>query len=329
MQQRAELARTHQLNNEKNMISIVTTLYYSELYVKSFYERIRETVLKITPDYEIIFVNDGYTDNALILAAEIVNRDSNVKLIELSRNFGHHKAIMTGLAHAKGEYVFLIDVDLEEEPELLSTFWEEMNKSTGVDVVYGIQEYRKGDFAEKITGKIFYKSFNYFSDIKVPENFITARLMTFDYCQALLGFKEQELFLGGLWMAAGFNQRGVYVKKHATSPSSYTFGKRLRLFLNSVTSFSDAPLLAVFNLGIVITSTSFLFALYWIIRKVVFGNYLEGWTTLMVSIWFLSGIIIFCLGLVGLYVARIFMEVKNRPYTIIKKIHRNESGRDC
>jgi putative glycosyltransferase len=140
-------------------LSIVTTLYYSAPYIEEFYERICKAARKITDDIEVIFVNDGSPDNAFQKAISLCEKDKIAKVIDLSRNYGHHKAIMTGLAHADGDLVFLIDCDLEEKPEYLETFYREM-VSSGADVVYGIQEIRKGGVREKITGAVYWKLFN-------------------------------------------------------------------------------------------------------------------------------------------------------------------------
>ena len=142
-------------------LSIVTTLYKSSPYIDEFYARISKEAQKITDDYEIIFVDDGSPDDSLQKAVALYEKDSKVKVIELSRNFGHHKAIMTGLSHAKGEFVFLIDSDLEEEPELLGKFWEELHKEKELDVVFGVQESRKGGWFEKFTGGLFWKLINF------------------------------------------------------------------------------------------------------------------------------------------------------------------------
>ena len=156
-------------------LSVVTTLYYSSKYIEEFYSRISIEAQKITNNYEIIFVDDGSPDDSLSKSIKLCEKNSHVKVIELSKNFGHHKAIMTGLNHARGDFVFLIDIDLEEEPELLGKFWEELKKNNGIDAVYGTQQIRKGYLFERVSGWFFYKIFNYFSEIKIPKNFLTDR----------------------------------------------------------------------------------------------------------------------------------------------------------
>jgi len=300
-------------------LSIVTTLYKSSLYIDNFYTRISKEIQKITQDYEIIFVDDGSPDDCLQKVVTLYEKDSKVKVIELSRNFGHHKAIMTGLSHAKGEFVFLIDSDLEEEPELLGKFWEELQNSEDLDVVYGVQESRKGGWFERISGDIFYNFFNKISHVNVPRNLITCRLTTQAYNQALVSHNEREIFLAGLWIISGFNQKKITVKKHSHSKTTYSFKHKLSVLFNSLTSFSNFPLKVIFYMGLFISSISFFYIFFIILRKLIFEVTLQGWTSLIVSVWFLGGLILVSIGTIGVYISKIFTETKQRPYTIIRK----------
>jgi len=300
--------------------SIVTTLYCSAPYVEEFYNRVRSEVEKLSSKYEIIFVNDGSPDNSLELAIALHEKDARVKIIDLSRNFGHHKAIMTGLAHATGNLVFLLDSDLEEEPELLGKFYNAM-KDSRADVVYGVQQTRKGNFFERITGNIFYWLINLLSSYPVPLNPITARLMTQNYVANLVKHRDHEIFLVGLWAITGFTQIPFVVKKHWKGDSSYTFRKKISALINAITSFSNKPLVFIFYLGSIIVLVSSLAALYLIVRRIFHGVYLEGWPSLIVSVWLLGGLMIFCVGIVGIYLSKIFIETKQRPYTIIRNIY--------
>jgi putative glycosyltransferase len=303
-------------------LSIVTTLYQSESYIREFYERITKNSDKITDDYEIIFVNDGSPDGSLEQAVALHQQDTRVCVIDLSRNFGHHKAMMTGLSYAKGEYVFLIDVDLEEEPELLKNFWDELMKNDEVDVVYGVQKKRKGNWFEKITGELFYRLINLLSGIGVPKNLVTARLMRKNYVDALVQYREQEIFLAGIWVVTGFNQVGIGIKKHSHSETTYNLTRKIQILINSITSFSNKPLVYIFYMGLIITLFSLFTVLYLVARKLLFGISFEGWTSIVASIWLLGGLIIFSIGVVGIYLSKIFIETKNRPYVSIKKMYR-------
>jgi putative glycosyltransferase len=301
-------------------LSIVTTLYLSAPYLEEFYKRISSEAQKITDDYEIILVNDGSPDNSLEIAVSLFEQDEKVKVIDLSRNFGHYKAIMTGLSQAKGDLVFLIDCDLEEEPELLSSFYE-IKKGSDSDVVYGIQRSRKGGVFERITGNLFYILFNFLSSYPIPSNIITARLMTRRYVASLVEHKDQEVFLDGLWAITGYKQVSALVNKHSKGKSAYNLRRKISIFVNSITSFSNKPLIFIFILGCAILLISGIPAFYLIIRTIFYGDLLAGWPSLIVSIWLLGGLITFCLGIIGIYLSKIFMETKQRPYTVIRETH--------
>lgn len=302
-------------------LSIVATLYQSAPYINEFYARSSAAArMLVGEDFEIILVNDGSPDNSLDLAVKLTEQDSHLIVVDLSRNFGHHKAMMTGLAHAKGNAVFLIDSDLEEDPEWLLSF-EEQLKQEHCDVVYGVQEHRKGNWFERWTGEWFYRFFKDLTGIPLPKNVVTSRLMTRQYVNALLSHQEREIFILGLWYITGFDQRPQVIKKHSTSTSTYTLRKKMSLFVNSITSFSNAPLVIIFYIGVFI----FLFALAYIVYLVTCWLFLvkpmSGWTSVMASIWLLGGMVISFIGVVGIYLSKIFSETKQRPNTIVKHIY--------
>ncbi|MFW9942188.1 MAG: glycosyltransferase family 2 protein [Candidatus Thorarchaeota archaeon] len=302
-------------------ISIVTTMYRSAPYINEFYSRITETVKKITSSYEIIFVNDGSSDNSLEIAKRLFEKDKKIKIIDLSRNFGHHKAIMAGLSYTKGEYVFLTDCDLEDEPELLIDFWNEMKTDKSTYVVFGYQENRKGNIFKKISGNIFYSIFNSMSDVSIHKNPLTIRLMKKKYVDALIMFKESDLYLAGLMELAGFKQKGLAVNRIPKKGTVYTLKKRIGQLITSITSFSSYPLKLIFYIGFTISIISFIFAIYIFVRKLMYNSIVSGWTSVMVSLWFTSGILMMFLGIIGFYLAKIYIQVKNRPLSIIKEIY--------
>jgi len=246
-----------------------------------------------------------------------------VHIIDLSRNFGHHKALMTGLAHARGELVFLIDCDLEEDPAWLSAFHETMNTS-GADVVYGVQESRKGGWVERVAGQIFFSVFNRMLTYPIPANVVTARLMTNRYVKALVSHQERELCLAGLWAITGFEQQPIRVRKGDRGESTYTTRKRVSALANAITSFSNRPLVYIFQIGVAVMALSVVAGGILLYKSLSGEIGVPGWASIMVSIWFLGGLIIFCIGVIGMYLAKIFTEIKQRPYTIV----RAEYGRE-
>ena len=194
-------------------LSIVTCLFHSAPYIEEFYRRISKTAQTITDHYEIIFVNDGSPDNSLEIAISLFEQDEKVKVIDLSRNYQHHKASMTGLEHTRGALVFRIDCDLEEEPELLSTFYEEIKKNPDADVIYGVQKTRKGGVFERQSGSLFYSLFNMLSTDRITPNLTSASISTRRYIQSLLQHKEREVFLPGISAITGFKKVPITVKK--------------------------------------------------------------------------------------------------------------------
>jgi len=302
-------------------LSIVSTLYQSAPHLKEFHQRVSKAAKQLVgDDYEIILVNDGSPDNSLEIATKIVKEDKHVVVVDLSRNFGHHKAIMTGLDYTSGEHIFLIDSDLEEEPEWLLSFSKQLSEEN-CNVVYGIQKTRKGGFFERFSGNWFYQFFNILTGLNLPKNIVTARIMTRNYVDALLLHKEREIFLAGLWHITGFDQRAMIVNKSNTSPTSYSLRHRISLFVNSVTSFSNAPLRMIFYLGVIISSISSIYVAYLVVNRIFGGGALSGWTSVIASVWLLGGLIIAFIGIIGIYLAKIFSETKQRPYTIVKQVY--------
>lgn len=302
-------------------LSIVATLYQSAPYVVDFVQRAEVAAKALVGDeYEIVLVNDGSPDNSLELAVDLCERNTHLVVVDLSRNFGHHKAMMTGLAQAKGELVFLIDSDLEEEPEWLEAFAQQM-KQDRCDVVYGVQERRKGNWFERWSGQWFYRFFKALTGLALPENIVTARLMAKRYVEALLCHQEREVFMAGLWHITGFDQRPQVIKKHNTSETTYTFRRKMSLLVNSVTSFSNAPLVSIFYIGVAISLFALAYIAYLVTHWLFLAKPMSGWTSVMASIWLIGGMVISFIGVVGIYLSKIFSETKQRPYTIVRQIH--------
>src|SRR5262245_42808590 len=251
-------------------LSVVTTMYASAPYLQEFYRRASAAAREITDDYELIFVNDGSPDDSLQRALEFYRADEHVRVIDFARNFGHHKAMMTGLAHARGALGFVLDCDLEEAPELLKPFHLTLLEK-GADVVYGVQRTRHGGLFERMSARTFYLAFNWLSTDPIPENLITARLMTGRYVRALISHRERQTQIAGLWAITGFTQVPLEVDKGRKGDTSYTLRRKVSHLVNAVTSFSDKPLIMIFYVGGLITIISMLAAGYLVVRRVFFG----------------------------------------------------------
>lgn len=305
-------------------LSVVTTLYKSKNFLEIFLKEISSAIETLAiKNFELVFVNDGSPDDSVAYLLERKKDISQIKIIDLSRNFGHHYAIQAGLNYASGEYVFLIDNDLETPPSILVDFFNEIKKDNTLDVVYGYQEARKGNFIEKKAGSIFWVLINKLSDTKIPHNILTERLMTKQYVNELLRLQDANLFIGGMFYWVGFNQKGISVKKRQREgASTYSVKRRAELMLQAITSFSGKPLEWLFYIGITISFFSFLFLVYLAIQKIIHQDEVQlGWTSIVAINVLILGIISTFLGLIGIYIFKIFKQVQGRPNAIIKKIY--------
>lgn len=312
------------MNENSIQLSVVSTLYNSKIFLEKFLEEMLDSIKEIgIVNFELIFVNDGSPDASMSYLLERKNSIPEIKVIDLSRNFGHHYAMQAGLLYASGEFVFLIDNDLETPPNILVDFYTMLRTEPELDVVYAYQEERKGRFVERYFGSIFWKVINKVSDIKIPYNILTERLMRREYVKELLKLNDANLFLGGMFYWVGFNQKGIAVKKgQREGRSTYTLQKRIQLVFEAVTSFSGKPLQWLFYLGVNISLFSILFLIYLIIKKTIYQNDVQlGWTSLIAINILLLGVISTFLGLIGIYIYKIFKQVQGRPNSVIKKIY--------
>ena len=310
-------------------ISIVTTMYRSRTFLDQFLAECLNTLTTLgCESFEIILVNDGSPDDSLEYAIGAQKTIPQLVVVDLSRNFGHHYAIQAGLQQSRGELVFLIDCDLEVPPSILLQFMAKRN-ATGADVVYGYQEARTGGYFKKFSGSLFYSAFNLLSEIKIPANLATERIMTRRYVDALLTLGDRNVFLAGMMSWAGFTQIGVPLeKKPREGASTYTIFRRIKLMVNAVSSFSVLPLSWLFNIGVSITMLSVLYLIYLVGRRILFDDALIGYTSIMGLMALSLGITTSSLGLIGIYLGKIFSQVQNRPAYIIKDIHRRNASVD-
>jgi len=308
-------------------LSVVTMLYRSEPYLREFHRRVIAAAAAVTPRFEIVYVDDGSPDASAAVAREIASADPRVVVVELSRNFGHHPAAVAGLAHARGGRVFILDVDLEEQPEWIGGFAAQMDASRA-DVVYGVSRVRKGTFLRRVLGGAFWKLFNALSDVSVPENPCTVRIMSRRYVDALLTLPDRNLFLAGSYAWLGFRQEPRPVEKGLRrTASTYTARRLVALFIEAVTSFTSYPLRLIFGIGVAIAALALLAGTALAVYKMVRPEAISlGWSSIVVSIWFLGGVVISFLGVIGIYLSKIFNETKGRPLYVVKAVHRGTGG---
>jgi putative glycosyltransferase len=304
-------------------LSIVATLYRSRRFLETFLDECVQALRASgVASFEIVLVSDGSPDDSVAYALQRRQDIPQLVVVDLARNFGHHHAIQAGLYIARGEQVFLIDCDLEVRPAVLAEFIAKQ-KSTGADLVFGYQEARKGGAFEKFSGALFWKGLNALSDVPIPANMLTERLMSRRFIDAFLQMGDYNLFLGGMMVWTGFLQIGLPVaKKQREGRSSYTLVRRLQLMVNAISSFSSKPLTWMFNIGVCITFVSMAYVVYLVFRRIVFGDTLLGFTSMMGLMAISLGIMTTAVGLVGIYLGKVFNQVQRRPTYIVKDIFR-------
>jgi dolichol-phosphate mannosyltransferase len=301
------------------LLSIVSPVYKAENIIDELVRRIKESVSGITPDYEIILVEDGSKDQSWNKIIEHCQIDEKVRGIKLSRNFGQHHAITAGLDCCKGDWIVVMDCDLQDQPEEISKLYEEALK--GFDIVYARRKQRYDSYFKKLTSKIFYKLFAWLSGVPQDGTIANFGIYSSKAIQAVNELREPLRSFATMIKWVGFKSTGIYVE-HAerfAGKSTYNFKKLFQLALDISLSFSDKPLRMTVKLGVIISGSAFLFGLY-NLYKYFTGRITEpGFTSLILSLWFLSGLIIFILGIIGLYLGKVFEGIKERPLYIIEK----------
>lgn len=306
-------------------ISVVTTLYRSERFVREFYKRTKAVLAQLDVDHEIVFVNDGSPDRSFDEAMAVARGDRAVVLVDLSRNFGHHKALMTGLRHATGDLVFVVDSDLEEAPENLGLFYDRLMRTPGIDVVYGVRAQRDEPIVRRWGGKAYYALFNFFSETRLPPEQLLSRLMTRRYVDALVAYGESSLVITPLMAYVGFRQVPCEIQRVFKGSSSYTLAARIALTVRSLTAFSARPLYYIVLLGFLSSLAALGLGLWTLGRYAAVGAGVPGWYSIVLSVWFFGGVTVASIGVVGIYVARVFEEVKARPLTVVRQVHRHDA----
>jgi dolichol-phosphate mannosyltransferase len=302
------------------LLSIVSPVYKAEKIIPLLVERIEKSVSKITTDYELILVEDGGPDNSWSVIEAIVKDNAKIKGIKLSRNFGQHPAIMAGLSHAKGDWIVVMDCDLQDQPEEIGKLY---NKALeGFDVVFAKRNNRQDGFFKKITSKIFSSIFNYLAGTKFDNEIANFGIYHKKVIVSVLNIGDYIKSFPLFVYFSGFKSTAIIVE-HASresGTSSYTFSKLISLAFNTIISYSNKPLKIFVKFGMLISLLSIIGGIVNLILYFDGKIKVSGYSSIIVSIWFLSGIIITVIGVVGIYVGKVFEQTKNRPPFIIDKI---------
>jgi glycosyltransferase involved in cell wall biosynthesis len=303
-------------------LSVVVPVHNESAVLPEFHDIVSEVMNATECAYELIYIDDGSTDDSIDILNSIRSNDDRVAVIELSRNFGKEVALTAGLDHACGDAVIIIDADLQDPPELIHTFLREWR--AGYDVAYGKRIDRRGESKMKIlTAKWFYRVLNYLSDVEIPEDVGDFRLLSRRAVDALLAMPERRRYMKGLYAWIGFPQKSIpYVRQpRAAGVTTWNYWRLWNFALEGITSFSDVPLKVATYLGVATSGFAFIYGLFLLVRTLLWGNPVPGYPSLIIVMLFLGGVQLICLGIIGEYLARTYHETRSRALYFVKGYH--------
>lgn len=302
-------------------ISVIIPIYNEVDTIDTLYQRLTAVVQKVSPSYELLFVNDGSSDTSLEKLKALHQKDKKVHIVSFSRNFGHQNAVSAGIDFCTGDAAVIIDADLQDPPELIPQLVEKWQQ--GFEVVYAIRQQRAGEtIFKKLTAWFFYRFLRLITRMNIPVDTGDFRLIDRKVMTMLKVMPERNRFLRGLVSWIGFKQTGIYYERQARAAgmTKYPFKKMLRFALNGITSFSYMPLQLATYLGFIVSAIAFVLSLYFLYLRFVAQIYVTGFTTLILAILFLGGVQLITLGIMGEYIGRIYDEVKQRPRYIVSEL---------
>lgn len=301
-------------------VSIVVPVYMCSAYLVDLYARLTVVLKDLVGDaYEIILVDDCGPDQSWLVIQELSEKDSRVKGLHLSRNFGQHAAITAGLEEAKGEWVVVMDCDLQDVPEEISRLYE--HAKNGFEVVFAQRTMREDSWLKRKTSWFFYKSLGYLTDTRIDHTIANFGVYNKIVIQAVLSMREVHKYFPIMVRWVGFRADAIPVRhaKRQGETSSYSFSKLLSLASGTIMSFSNKPLKLIVKFGFLVSLFSLLHALYLFMDALLNKIIVPGWASVMVSLWFISGMFMMITGVVGLYIGKTFDETKKRPVYIISE----------
>lgn len=306
-------------------LSIVVPAFNEAEMIAYCQQSLSEVVKELNADVEFIYVDDGSHDNTYEQLLCLAQKDKRISVIRLSRNYGKEIAMTAGMDKACGDAVVIIDADLQDPPELIHTFiqyWQQ-----GYDVVYGQRQQRQGEtLLKKLTANWFYRLMSHISRLDIPKDTGDFRLMSRRSVDALLKLREQHRFMKGLFTWVGFPQKAVQYTRHArhAGTSKWNYVQLFDLAVEGITSFSTTPLKLSTYMGIATALIAFIYAIFIIVKTLLFGDPVAGYPSLMVAVLFLGGIQLIAIGVLGEYIGRMFDETKNRPLYIVSEFTSSE-----
>ncbi|MEY5049230.1 MAG: hypothetical protein RLZZ175_2589 [Bacteroidota bacterium] len=298
-------------------LSIVSPVYRAEKIIPELVSRIISATSKITDNFEIILVEDCGPDNSWEAIELECKKNTKIKGIKLSRNFGQHYAITAGLNYAKGEWVVVMDCDLQDMPEEIPNLFEKTKE--GFDIVLARRYERQDTFLKRLSSKLFYSTLSYLTGVKQDATVANFGIYNHKVIKAIITMKESIKYFPSMVKWVGFKSTKLNVQhaERAEGNSSYNLKRLINLALDIILAYSDKPLRLTVKAGLIISFSSFIFAIFTFIRAIFHDFKISGYASTIISIWLFSGLIIFILGIIGLYLGKVFDGVKGRPSYIV------------
>ena len=305
------------------MISIIIPCYNEEESIPLFYKEIKKVMEEMKRvKFELIFVNDGSKDKTLDILRKLSKEDNKVRYISFSRNFGKEAGILAGLEASRGDYVCMMDVDLQDPPQLLIEMYKDLQEDKELDCVATRSVSRNGySFLRKLFTKWYYKIINKISKTTIVDGARDFRLMKRKMVDAILSMKEYNRYSKGIFSWVGFNTKWITFEntERVAGTTKWNFWKLFAYSMESIIGFSTTPLLVSSVVGVLFCLISFIMIIVIIVKTLAFGDPATGWPSMVCIIFFVSGIQLFCLGIMGQYLAKTYLEVKDRPIYIVKE----------
>jgi polyisoprenyl-phosphate glycosyltransferase len=300
-------------------ISVVIPVYKAERCIGELVSRLKASLLPITDSFELLLVEDAAGDHSWEIIEDLAKQDPRVKGIQFSRNFGQHYGISAGIDHCDGDWVVIMDCDLQDRPEEIPRLYAKARE--GHDVVVARRGRRRDPWFRRFTSYLFYRVFNYFTGVDYDGQVGNFRIISRRVVEHFRQMREQLRFFPALIQWMGFPTASIDVQ-HAASAmgeSTYTYRRRMQLACETIIAYSDKPLRVFVRFGFFISLASFAYGLYIICRWIVGGIKVTGWSSLIVSMYFLGGLILINMGIVGIYLGKVFQESKKRPLYVIRR----------
>lgn len=312
---------------DRKMLSLIVPCYNEQAALPLFYAETVKVLAALDCDYELLLINDGSQDGTLAVIKALAAEDTNIKYLSFSRNFGKEAAMYAGFCNAKGDYVAVLDADLQDPPSLLPKMIEIL-ETGDYDSVATRRVTRRGEpKVRSWFARLYYRIINRISDADIVDGARDFRLMTRDMAQTIVSMSEYNRFSKGIFGWVGFRTYWLPFEnvERVAGETKWSFWKLARYGLDGITNFSQAPLLIASRLGILMTFLAALWLIFIIVRKLAFGDPVAGWASTICVISFIGGIQLFCLGIIGEYIAKIYLETKHRPHYIVSETNDPEA----